>query len=173
MWINNTLFDIYIENPFKTWWKARKYFKRPKTIIKIGLFKENFRFNINKILHISIHDLEWKDKWNSPRHEDNPLIFISLFKYFWIYIESHIKYYDEFGEKKDGDSIYWEYLLNYLYYKKRLRCYSAWRHDSKLYRMSIYNKEKGEYEYKPYVEIIPVVAMSLNKEGIKQLKSEL
>lgn len=168
MWINNILFDIYIGNPFKTWWKARKYFKRPKATIQIGLFKENFRFNISKILYISIHDIEWKDKWNSPRHEDNPLIFISLFKYFWIYIEPHIQYYNEFGEKKDGDLYYWEYLLNYLYYKKRLQCYPAWMHDSELYRM----KYGGE-EYKPYVEVIPVVAMSLNKKGIKQLKSEL
>lgn len=167
---NNTFFRIFIENPFKTWWKARKYFKRPKVTIQIGLFKDNFRFNSAKILDINIHDLEWKDKWNSPRHEDNPLIFISLFKYFWIYIEPHIKYYNEFGEKKDGDLYYWEYLLNYLYYKKHLRCYSSWTSDSQLYQMRIYNKEEEKYKNEPYSQIVPVVAISLNRKGIKELK---
>lgn len=175
MYLTGKLYRIYIENPFKTWWKVRKYFKRPKAKFYIGLFQDNFRFNTNKILDINIHDVEWKDKWNSPRHEDNPLIFISLFKYLWIYIEPSIYYYDEFGERKEGDLYYWEYLLDYLYYSKRFSCYSAWESDSQLYRSFRYEtKEDGSKErvYYPFKNVVPVVAMSLNEEGIKQLKSE-
>lgn len=177
-WIN-----IWIENPLKTWKKAKKYFKRPKfkgffhIVHTYGRYPYACYNRIGKILDIRITDISWKDKWSSPRHEESPYIFICLFRKFAFTGRFYISYYDEFGEKKNGDCYYWEYLLDWIYYqnKKSLRCYSAWTSDSKLYKRVVYgNAEDGsEDTYKPFKEVVPVVAMSLNKQGIKQLKEEL
>lgn len=177
-WIN-----ISIENPFKTYQKARKYFKKPKWKWKFSLVTRcsNYPyatyFRLGKILDINTHDIWWKDKWNTPRHERNPLIYICLFRKFAFIACPHIYYYDEFGEKQNGDMEYWEYLLYWLYYKKQktLRCYSTWEYDSKLYRMRKYGEAEDGSEdvIKPFKCVTPIVAMSLNREGIKQLKQEL
>lgn len=173
---------FYIDNPLKTWWKARKYFKRPKIHCYIGTPRFTCPYatysRIGKILDIYSADIMWKDKWNSPRHERSPYVWICLFNKICFTITFHIYYRDEFGEKKAGDMEYWEYLLEWLYYrnKKTLRCYSAWTGDSRLYRTRIKygNKEDGtEDEWGPTRYVVPTVAMSLTKEGIKKLKEEL
>lgn len=175
-WIN-----YYIENPFKTWWKARKYFKRPKLsfhILRVTKFK-NYPYAsykwIGKLLDIRIEDVQWKDKFNSPRHEGNPRIWICLFRTIAFAVNFNVYYEDEFGEKQSGDLEYWEYVLNWLYYKnqKTLRCYSAWTRNSQLYRTRHWNKTEDKDTVTPAPSIVPCVAMSLNKQGIKQLKSEL
>ena len=40
------LVHININNPFKTWWKARKYFKRPSVKFYFGLLKYNFPYSL-------------------------------------------------------------------------------------------------------------------------------
>lgn len=168
-WIN-----IDIENPLKTWWKARKYFKFPNISIKSA-----FRFEkskLGKILNIECWDLMWKDKFRSPRHEINPHIYIDIFSFIHIYIEFTKTYLNEFGEKSNGDTMYWEYMLSYLYYKNNLKGYSTWQTDSKLYKYidKYGNKEDGTEDiYKPFPLVLPCVSTSLNKKGIKQLKKEL
>lgn len=180
-WYKN-LVSFSIENPFKTWWKARKYFKAPKLSLKFSSHKYHFpyasKYWQGKILDINIHDIYWKNKWNSPRHERNPLIYICLFSRFSVWIYPTITYYNEFGEKENGDMYYWEYLLNYLYYSKNksLRRYSAWTSDSKLYRTKVSCDEvedSSEDKLEPMRCVVPCVAMSLNKRGIKKLKEEL
>jgi hypothetical protein len=174
---------FWIENPLATWWKARKYFKRPK--ISIHFFSK-IRYNcpyinskyVGKILEISIHDLMWKDKFNSPRHERNPYIWVCFFRKFGFSINFDVYYKDEFGIKQNGDTYYWEYLLEWLYYKekKTLRCYSAWQYDSKLYRLrNKYGKAEdgSEDTFSPFKMIIPCVEMSLTKKGSKELKREI
>lgn len=168
--------DIMIENPFKTWWKARKYFKRPK--LQLSTFSDSWRSykRGGRILEIDCLDVMWKDKFNSPRHERSPHISILLFRKFGIRIDFHIDYYDEFGEKQNGDMEYWEYLLEWLHYKekKTLRCYSAWTGQSQLYTRVTHWAEVASDDVKePYPYVIPCVAMSLNKYGIKKLKQEL
>lgn len=162
---SNSYISYWIENPFKTWWKARKYFKRPK--LHCRFTRENF-YRVGKILDIEICDIQWKDKWNTPRHEKSPIISIKLFRRFEFSIIFYIYYIDEFGDKKNGDMEYWEYLLNWLYYYKKetLHCYSGWRSDSKLYF-------KVAENLIPYNIFIPTVAMSLNKKGREQLKHDL
>lgn len=175
------LFSCTLKNPLRTWWKARKYFKMP--IPKIRIHRVN-SFNsypficyhyISKILHIFSRDIRWKDKYNSPRHEQSPLIYICLFKKLAISISFSIYYRDEFGGRQIGDMQYWEYLLWYLYYNKRntLKCYSTWTTSSKLYKYHKNDTDESEDIYCPYQIIIPCVAMSLNKRGIKRLKEEL
>lgn len=177
-WIN-----IYIQDPLATWKQVKEYFKKPKISFRICRVKKTSGYPyasyhwIGKILDINIKDVQWKDKWNSPRHERNPLIWICIFRCIAFTINFNIYYEDEFGEQRSGDMEYWEYILDYLYYKdkKTLRCYSAWMHDSKLYRKRIFGKaEDGSDDtFKPCPCIVPCVAMSLNKEGVKKLKEEL
>lgn len=165
------LVNISISNPFKTWWRARKYFKRPKTRFKCGFnvylcpfVSTNY---VGKILDIYIRDVQWKDKYNSPRHEQNPMIWIHLFSKFTICIYPEVTYKNEFGEDTDSSYVYWEYLLDYLYYSKTLKCYPTWVGTSLLYKHTV--KDTEEY----YYTVVPSVSMSLNKKGIKQLKKEL
>lgn len=169
--------DIMIENPFKTWWKAREYFKRPK--LRFSTFSTSWRSykHGGRILEIDCLDVMWKDKFNSPRHERSPYISILFFNKLGIRVDFHIDYYDEFGEKQNGDMEYWEYLLEWLYYKEKstLKCYSGWTGNSQLYKTVKWgNAEDGsEDEHIPMTYTIPCVAVSLNKRGIKELKREL
>lgn len=173
MWWNdkfNKWISICIENPLKTWKEAKKYFKKPKASIHFFSHPMHncpyatFKY-IAKIVDLKASDIMWKDKYNTPRHEISPYIWICFFKRFGFSINWNISYYDEFGEKQCGDTYYWEYLLDYLYYEKRLTHYPCWVSDSKLYKYSSEGKTKS------VEEAIPVVAMSLNKKGIKILKS--
>lgn len=174
-WYKNW-FAFQIENPFKTWWKARKYFKIPHTVIKFINNKHRFPYACKywqgKILDINIHDIEWKDKWNSPRHEFNPLIYICLFGRFSIWIYPKIYWFDEFGERKSEDMHYWEYLLDYLYYSKSLKLSSMWTTDSKIARIRKYgNAEDGsEDTFSPMQIYIPTHLISLNKKGLKEFR---
>ena len=180
MYIRNKYFGISIENPLKTWWKARKFFKFPKWKVKLHYVYpyEGYPYASYKvlglILDINIRDLIWKDKWDSPRHEFNPLIYICLFRKFALTIYPYIYYYNEFGEKENGDMYYWEYLVDYVYYSHNLKGYSAWVGESKLYNQRRFgNAEDGsEDAISPMKYVVPTVAMSLNKRGIKQLKIE-
>ncbi len=180
-WYKN-LIAVSIENPFKTWWRAKKYFKFPDITINFGWHPYHYPYATSywrgKILDINIHDLYWKDKFNSPRHERNPLIYICLFSRISLWIVFGKHYYNEFGKKQDGSLEYWEYILKHLYYakNKNLKCYSCWTTDSRLYKhISKYgNKKDGsEDEIVPYKMIVPTVSMSLNKKGIKKLMEEL
>lgn len=179
-WYYN-LIAFNIENPLKTWWKARKYFKIPKVRLYISTNRWYFPYASKwwqgKLLDINIHDVYWKDKYDSPRHGKNPLIYICLFGKIALWIYFTMTYKNEFEEKVDGSIYYWEYILEWLYYKeqKTLKCYSNWTSDSLLYKTIKYGEaEDGSEDVAvPLKSIIPCVAMSLNKKGIKELKREL
>lgn len=120
------LFNISLNNPLKTWWKARKYFVRPKA--EIHFFK-NINYNcpfasynyVANILHITSRDVMWKWKWESVRHERDPFIWICLFKHFGFSINFKVRY-----EGKDMGMYYWEYLLDYLYNRKDINTVDKW-----------------------------------------------
>lgn len=73
------------KNPWYHWWKAREYFKRPEAHF---LFRKRFwtfglparRDYYNPVVDIGFHALGWKDKWDSPRHEWDPMIYITFFR---------------------------------------------------------------------------------------------
>lgn len=161
------LIHIHLSNPFKTWWKARKYFKFPNVKMKFEAHLNNFPYAhkdyIGKILDVNFHDVTWKDKYNSPRHEINPYIFICLFRSLCLHIVFHKNFYDEIGNKIDESSIYWEYLLDYVYYSKKLRIADCWETTSKIYKKEIGNNTK-------YMSIrISTEKYSLNKKGIEEI----
>lgn len=197
--IDNRYFNILINNPLKTWWKARKYFKLPKIRIhKIGKLihkKIHTQFgdyvddglaycpyacldSIGKILSVYSADVMWKDKWNSPRHERNPIIWILLFKRIGFCITFNITYLGEFGEEQSGDMQYWEFLLSYLYYtnnlKSALLTSNGWTVGSKLWKCRVkYGKAEDGSEdvYEPQKMVIQAQLFSLNKKGLTRLKS--
>lgn len=158
-WIN-----LFIENPFKSWWKARKYFKLPK--ISIHFFSNpiyncpyaSFKW-IGKILDIRSCDVQFKYKYDDIRYEYSPYIWVCFFKRFGFSINFNTYYKDEFGDTQLLDDFYWEYLLNYVYENKSLiEAFGYWYHDSKICK-----------EHKVYF-LIPIVPESLNKCGLKEFK---
>ena len=169
------LVHININNPFKTWWKARKYFKKPSIKCHFGLLKYSFpyanRDYIGKIIDISIQDVMWKDKYNSPRHERNPYVWICLFRLFRFEIGTRINALTETGKVEDRSTFYWEYLLDYLYYSKSLKINQCWEYSSKVYHYTKYysNREDGEEDQiVPYKMVIQTPLFSLNKNGLKE-----
>ena len=169
------LVHININNPFKTWWKARKYFKRPSIKCHFGLLKYSFpyanRDYIGKIIDISIHDVGWKDKYDSPRRARNPYVRICLFRLFRFEISTRINALTETGKVEDRSMFYWEYLLDYLYYSKSLKISRCWEHSSKVYHYTKYysNREDGEEDQVvPYKMVRQTPLFSLNKRGLKE-----
>lgn len=125
-WIFINLFNIISFN-----WEKRRVLKcirkspfiLPKCYFRFTKNYSPFMFCVHhgKLLSITIQDLEWKDKWRTPRHEQNPIISIGLFNKFFFNWEWK-------PPKFLGDYIdYWEQILWYLYYAS-------------------YNKEKKGYD---------------------------
>lgn len=120
-------------NPLYHWWKGRKYFKRPKAHLHIGNVEWFFGFPcrkdyLNPIIDFRMSGLGWKDKWNTPRHEWDPYISITLFR------KWQILWMFNWVNKNDKNSATrsmatWEALLDHIYYKKSiLTCikYHSW-----------------------------------------------
>lgn len=57
-----------------------------------------------KIISINMSDVQWKDKWDTPRFEEHPYFIITLFNKF------------SFGWIWRAPDKYWEQILWYLYY---------------------------------------------------------
>ena len=95
---------ISIINPFKELWKIGKVFKFPKIKFHYGLTWSPILWCSKPApIHIRINNILWKDKFNTPRFEDPPHIWIHLFGFNLIW----------YLEAKDQ---YWEQALYYLYY---------------------------------------------------------
>lgn len=174
-WYDN-LISFSIENPFKTWWKARKYFKFPDVRVVLTDNIHAYPYASSKwrgtLLDIDIHDVYWKDKYDSPRHERNPLIYICLFSKWSLWITFHKTFINEFGDKTDESIHYWEYMLDYLYYSKSLKLNTFWTIDSKVAKIiDVGDSEDGsDDKIKPMIVYIPDQLISLNKKGLKQFK---
>lgn len=130
----NKYFDFYWENPLKTYNKVKKYFRPLKPRFEWSFGKRNKA----KILKINVFDLMWKDKYNSPRHEFSPRAFISLFNYIHLYIEWTL------GSDSMDDMVYWEAILDWIYYGKDLQeaCTTGWTN---------WNEETQMYETMEFV----------------------
>lgn len=101
-----------MENPFKTWWKVRKWFKFPKPSIYFGPIVSGLPYGIpDKWIELYIYDVTWKDKYNSPSFEFTPQINLNLFK----------KYQLLLTFQTSDDYLYWETILDIIYYNKSLK----------------------------------------------------
>lgn len=146
-------------NPWYHWWKARKYFKRPKAHF---LFRKNFwtfglpirRDYYSPVIDIEFHALGWKDKWDSPRHEWDPMICITFFRT-W-----HLLWIFNWATKHKKDSITgsmatWEAILDYTRYDKSL----SYVVDNHIWSCD------GE---KVYISIVP----NMTREGLNKYSDE-
>lgn len=170
----NKFISFSVENPFYTWWKARKIFKFPKLkFIFMGsklvtMLHPNKPFqDIAKILDVVMWDISWKDKFDEPRYESPAFLYVSFFRLFGFKVKTNIDWIDECGYKNDGDMYYWEYLLDYVYYNRKLKEVSIWKSGSKLYR------KNTSADGKQFEVIVPITNFSLTKKGFKALQKEL
>lgn len=155
--INNKYFDIYVENPLKSYNKIKKYFKALKPRFNIGFYKGNGP----KILMLNSFDIAWKDKWNTPRHEINPRIAISLFNYIHINIEFTLK------EDSMNDMVYWEAALYWLHYKKSLH-----RAVKNATGWTQYNEQTKKYEPIPFQILKEPFQTMYNNHNLPIIKYE-
>ena len=103
-------FYINIRNPFKEINKLKGIFKPLKCYFEITFSNYNPVFWCPKPAWIQIvsSPVMWKDKFDTPRYEYEPYIWIHIFKLnlVWRWDNKDIKYISE----------YWEQALWYLYY---------------------------------------------------------
>ena len=110
------LVTLSIENPLKTWLKARKWFQFPNVVVRACKLMNAASFSgMGSILAIVSRDLQYKTKYESFRHEVDPYINVTLFRR-WTFEVLFTKYErDEFGYKRNGRICYWETMLTFLY----------------------------------------------------------
>lgn len=119
-------FDSY-ENPLRTVWAVRKWFKLPK--MKFWFYKLFKEMEDKPFLYINSRDISWKPKFDTPRHEHNPYIKIFLFRKFVIEIQF------TYGDALLDDTTY-EQIIWTLYYcgndmKKAYRTWPWYNPDTK------------------------------------------
>lgn len=118
-WINinwKKYLYISISNPKRTLNKLKGIFKPLKCYFRFSSKNWNPILWCSRPYWIQIiaQDVGWKDKYDTPRYEYAPYIWIHIFKWNFIWYWSlplHQKYYDD---------EYWEQALWYLYYNKTI-----------------------------------------------------
>ena len=73
-----------------------------------------FSYHYGKLLSIIIRDVQWKNKYNTPRHEENPFVTIGIFNYFFFNWSWRLP--KEIEEHWIDNDDYWEQGLWWLYY---------------------------------------------------------
>lgn len=109
-----------IENPFKTMNKLKGVFKPLKCYFKFSRkdwYPVLWVSNPSKI-QIMFRDVMWKDKYDTPRYENCPYIWIHLFglNFIWYWLLPNTLEYT----KEDTIDDYWEQALWYLYYHNNI-----------------------------------------------------
>lgn len=102
------IISLQISNPFKTMNKIKDVFIPLKRYFLFGFNKPLPFIYCPKpaLIMIRCRDVGWKDKWDSPRYEEPPYIWIHLFRLNLIWWWKLDHYIDD----------YWEQALWYLYY---------------------------------------------------------
>lgn len=98
-------------NPFKTMKKLKGVFKPLKCYFYLG--KNHWHITNHcycPSVFIKTCDVGWKDKYDTPRYEHPPYIWIHLFKW------NIILYWSLPSHKIQETNQYWEQALWYLYY---------------------------------------------------------
>lgn len=98
---------MLIENPLRTWWKVRKWFKFPKP--SICFYKD---FSASKLIEFYCWDVTWTEKeYQNIRLDFSPYIELTLFKRFsW-----------KLTFKVPEDYVYWETIIEIVYYNKSIK----------------------------------------------------
>ena len=109
---------IDISSPKKTLNKLKGVFKPLKCYFKF----EKSSYSPHPILwvskpsfiHIVSHDVGWKDKYDTPRFENQPYVWIHIYKWNLVW------YWSLPLHQENEDDQYWEQALWYLYYNKTI-----------------------------------------------------
>ena len=111
-WDFRNLVYLCISNPFKTMKKLKGIFKPLKCYFKWSTNNWYPMIWCSKpaYVHIMSVDVGWKDKYDSPRYEYSPAIWIHIFKFNLIW------YWDLPLHEHKYINDYWEQALWYLYY---------------------------------------------------------
>lgn len=121
IYFKNKLFCFNLSNPFKTIRKLKGVFKPLKCKFWFGkrcnvpLFY--YGVHTGLLFDLTIRDVSWKDKYDTPRLEECPFIAITLFNkysFVWRWLTD-----DKFQDD------YWEQALWYLYYCEPLNIEKA------------------------------------------------
>lgn len=101
-----------MENPLRTWWKVRKWFRFPKPSIYFGPIIDGLPIGFpDKWIELHCYDVTWKDKYNSPRFEFVPQINLELFKKWQLLLTFQTA----------NNDVYWETILDIVYYNVPLQ----------------------------------------------------
>lgn len=114
-------FNISWETPLKLWWKARKFFKKPKSNFYFGKLTDCLVLPMRnseglRIFDFYSQDLTWRvdPKTKKPVYEYPPQIGLVLFgkyKLLW--------WWSKPSQGKDMSADYWESILRFLYFGDR------------------------------------------------------
>jgi hypothetical protein len=108
-----------ISNPFRTMKRVKGVFVPLRCVFRHGknIHREIYNYYFNNpsssFFKIKSRDVMWKDKYDTPRHESDPIIWIRIFNYDFIWtwdLYPHLK------ETKLYVSDWWEQVLWYVYY---------------------------------------------------------
>lgn len=162
---DNKFWFVLFENPFHTFKKAKGMFKFPKIRVNLFWYKNNWMYLPYSVVSrgawlfnlISL-DVQWKDKYNDPRFESQPLFYFDFLHLFGFVISTYVPTITELGNKEDASDEYWEYLLNYVYYTKKLKDVNIWTRTSRL---------------SDTVCFYPITSLALSEKGFIELNREL
>lgn len=100
-----------IKNPFKTYNQVKDVFKPLTCYFKCGRdWDPVFWYSPPAHIQIVFDDVEWKDKFSTPRFESPPCIWIHLFGFNLVW------YWSLPAHQFEDEIDYWEQLIWYLYY---------------------------------------------------------
>lgn len=112
---------LNIFKPLKTWFSARKHFKKPHITFRCGkidniatgsIYNDYFSGRPNFIMFFDAIDVEWKYKNEDISFESEPTIVLSLFntwKFIWIFEAP------TFENKYRNNNGYWEAVIDYVF----------------------------------------------------------
>ena len=106
----NKYIAINITHPFRTLIKAKKLFKVPKLKFYFGKIKHFpvYYFRVGTLFSLGAIDVQWKDKYDTPRHEQNPIIYITFFNVGILFEFTWGNCYNDLD--------YWEQVIYTIYY---------------------------------------------------------
>lgn len=105
-----------LENPIKEWLKCWRVFKAPR--LKFYAYRDDtdkwyYGWFSRRFFGIWSFGLEYKFKYDEPRHEDNPKIIIKIF--------NRIFRIDFVSPDETNDLMYYEAILWYVYKGKNIK----------------------------------------------------
>jgi hypothetical protein len=133
--LNQKHIIIDITHPLKTWWKVGKLFRKPQANLSFKVKKHPFLFSIvSKDVEWEKEEVvvNWKSKYFTPLYKKNPYLELQLSYFLTIRIDWNMTYkFPKNLSKRNHlgnvNKYYWEYLLDYLYFRKNLDVYDIWK----------------------------------------------